>query len=106
MDRILLYDKDGTLLNFHKLWTPYAKKCIDDFAERFNAEEIIPDVAKELGYIDGEIKANSTIASGTGSDIHQVFESFRTGGDRKSTRLNSSHVSISYAVFCLKKKKI
>src|SRR5690349_22604745 len=26
--------------------------------------------------------------------------------DRKSTRLNSSHVEISYAVFCLKKKKI
>src|SRR5437868_11807611 len=29
----------------------------------------------------------------------------RPDGDRKSTRLNSSHVSISYAVFCLKKKK-
>src|SRR5207245_10766850 len=29
----------------------------------------------------------------------------RTGVDRKSTRLNSSHGSISYAVFCLKKKK-
>src|SRR3989442_6548081 len=28
------------------------------------------------------------------------------GSDRKSTRLNSSHVRISYAVFCLKKKKI
>src|SRR3712207_7653488 len=28
------------------------------------------------------------------------------GGDRKSTRLNSSHPNISYAVFCLKKKKI
>src|SRR5437667_5509828 len=27
-----------------------------------------------------------------------------TGGDRKSTRLNSSHITISYAVFCLKKK--
>src|SRR5258705_5137738 len=27
------------------------------------------------------------------------------GGDRKSTRLNSSHLGISYAVFCLKKKK-
>src|SRR5258708_14824923 len=27
------------------------------------------------------------------------------GGDRKSTRLNSSHQIISYAVFCLKKKK-
>src|SRR5690349_23404925 len=29
----------------------------------------------------------------------------RVVGDRKSTRLNSSHVEISYAVFCLKKKK-
>src|SRR5690606_40037422 len=28
------------------------------------------------------------------------------GPDRKSTRLNSSHVKISYAVFCLKKKKL
>src|SRR5256885_2773562 len=30
---------------------------------------------------------------------------FRHEGDRKSTRLNSSHLVISYAVFCLKKKK-
>src|SRR5437660_5356774 len=29
----------------------------------------------------------------------------RADADRKSTRLNSSHVAISYAVFCLKKKK-
>src|SRR5437773_7676221 len=28
----------------------------------------------------------------------------RRDGDRKSTRLNSSHITISYAVFCLKKK--
>src|SRR5690606_40949213 len=31
--------------------------------------------------------------------------SLRASRDRKSTRLNSSHVKISYAVFCLKKKK-
>src|SRR5258707_2852054 len=30
---------------------------------------------------------------------------WRLGPDRKSTRLNSSHANISYAVFCLKKKK-
>src|SRR2546426_7159425 len=30
----------------------------------------------------------------------------RNSGDRKSTRLNSSHLVISYAVFCLKKKKL
>src|SRR2546427_4889179 len=32
-------------------------------------------------------------------------ELFASGTDRKSTRLNSSHSQISYAVFCLKKKK-
>src|SRR5690349_22686636 len=36
-----------------------------------------------------------------GGGINETF----TVRDRKSTRLNSSHVEISYAVFCLKKKK-
>src|SRR5437868_11320206 len=35
----------------------------------------------------------------------ECFRAVDECGDRKSTRLNSSHVSISYAVFCLKKKK-
>src|SRR3712207_8832104 len=34
------------------------------------------------------------------------YQSELLGEDRKSTRLNSSHANISYAVFCLKKKKI
>src|SRR5690625_6069402 len=33
-----------------------------------------------------------------------IKKEFALSGDRKSTRLNSSHVAISYAVFCLKKK--
>src|SRR3989449_7917950 len=35
-----------------------------------------------------------------------IAEAAEVTGDRKSTRLNSSHGYISYAVFCLKKKKI
>src|SRR5207245_5223410 len=38
-------------------------------------------------------------------DEVKCWGSPRTSQDRKSTRLNSSHGSISYAVFCLKKKK-
>src|SRR5437773_8902927 len=44
-------------------------------------------------------------------DVVAVEEAFagdhvrRVARDRKSTRLNSSHITISYAVFCLKKKK-
>src|SRR5207249_7125177 len=37
--------------------------------------------------------------------LHHERREAERGLDRKSTRLNSSHVSISYAVFCLKKKK-
>src|SRR5690554_7392820 len=44
-----------------------------------------------------------------GSKVAYAFENnlyvFDVASDRKSTRLNSSHVRISYAVFCLKKKK-
>src|SRR5207253_5472758 len=36
---------------------------------------------------------------------YQILNSNQFPKDRKSTRLNSSHVAISYAVFCLKKKK-
>src|SRR6266511_3361887 len=36
---------------------------------------------------------------------HQRAFGVDVAGDRKSTRLNSSHVKISYAVFCLKKKR-
>src|SRR5207249_10162357 len=38
--------------------------------------------------------------------LQSVPDCVRQRLDRKSTRLNSSHVSISYAVFCLKKKNI
>src|SRR5690606_41200050 len=38
-------------------------------------------------------------------DVRYIFRLIVVLQDRKSTRLNSSHVKISYAVFCLKKKK-
>src|SRR5690349_24201080 len=46
----------------------------------------------------------SVIPLAFSKDGTRVYVSTREG-DRKSTRLNSSHVEISYAVFCLKKKK-
>src|SRR5699024_11974985 len=42
----------------------------------------------------------------TGKHLQATVMSIDVGEDRKSTRLHSSHVSISYAVFCLKKKNV
>src|SRR5699024_11301239 len=55
-------------------------------------------IAIESGQMD-EIATTSRRA------IYTEGSSIYLEQDRKSTRLNSSHVSISYAVFCLKKKK-
>src|SRR5215475_15485161 len=50
--------------------------------------------SRRVGRTRAQVR-RSTLARSCGSDRR----------DRKSTRLNSSHVKISYAVFCLKKKK-
>src|SRR3712207_7097477 len=48
---------------------------------------------------------NTTIVYGEGQLYGQSTDTYVQGSlDRKSTRLNSSHANISYAVFCLKKK--
>src|SRR3712207_8771051 len=53
-------------------------------------------------HLDG-LRERAQRADGQPAVVHVRSE---RGVDRKSTRLNSSHANISYAVFCLKKKKI
>src|SRR3712207_6795433 len=57
------------------------------------------DAARRVaGEIGGEAQQADLSDSG-------VLDGLEVDADRKSTRLNSSHANISYAVFCLKKKK-
>src|SRR5690554_7619674 len=61
-----------------------------------------PEVGRQAALADRERIAESL----KGADLIFITAGMGGGtGDRKSTRLNSSHVRISYAVFCLKKKK-
>src|SRR5690242_21349377 len=83
-----------------------------DAAHRARAEpvELPPIVQRTLG--DLKKKRVLHLHCGTGEATAALAElgavatglDARPGADRKSTRLNSSHMSISYAVFCLKKK--
>src|SRR5690242_21058028 len=73
-----------------------------DVGKVSDASQWVPDTytiqfttATDWQVIDSATPTPNVVASGTG------FTS-----DRKSTRLNSSHMSISYAVFCLKKKRL
>src|SRR3989442_5794070 len=57
-----------------------------------------------LGY-DGAVDSHQGGERAALSFRNHFSDAARAYADRKSTRLNSSHVRISYAVFCLKKKK-
>src|SRR3712207_8016000 len=69
--------------------------------ERFGLEWIQPPIALAHPLDGGRAVWLKRDLETTASQFPQDAEAWR---DRKSTRLNSSHANISYAVFCLKKK--
>src|SRR5690625_1008973 len=71
----------------HRVVAAKRKRHVADAARYVGARQVLADPARAL------------------DEIHGVVVVLFDTGDRKSTRLNSSHVAISYAVFCLKKKK-
>src|SRR5256885_13239591 len=55
--------------------------------------------------VGGLVKVATGNPDGWNQVKNGLVPAVRVAGDRKSTRLNSSHLVISYAVFCLKKKQ-
>src|SRR5574340_496519 len=74
--------------------------CFIDYAKAFDSvyHNKLWKILKEMGVPDHLTCLLRNLYAGQEATV-------RTGQDRKSTRLNSSHQKISYAVFCLKKKK-
>src|SRR5690349_22447942 len=85
----LLHSPYTTLFRSHCLLDYFP----DDFMTVIDESHVtVPQIG---GMYEGDASRKRTL----------VEHGFRLPRDRKSTRLNSSHVEISYAVFCLKKKK-
>src|SRR5256885_15729737 len=97
----------------HLLPLPAERAYVPGMSPLMTAEELLqtnpPNKRTELvrgrlivrepaGYNHGRVTMNLTVRLG-------AYVESAGCGDRKSTRLNSSHLVISYAVFCLKKKK-
>src|SRR5207249_5597744 len=92
--------------------------CLDVAVDDARLVELDPprvlDVADELASDAHDARLDLPFEPCAGIEAHipvDVHITLELAGDadvtdRKSTRLNSSHVSISYAVFCLKKKKL
>src|SRR5699024_11983075 len=74
---------------------------------REQAAELLGINKREIVFTSGGTEGNNLAIKGIALEHQNRGKHIITSQteDRKSTRLNSSHVSISYAVFCLKKKK-
>src|SRR5690554_1821784 len=88
---------------------PIGRAIVAAAMARFEASRFVEYVEDAQAVVGAGIEARLVAAKSANNTESQRSEgsapTLRVGQDRKSTRLNSSHVRISYAVFCLKKKK-
>src|SRR5207249_12194660 len=87
------------------LYTLSLHDALPIFACRPSPSSVCPRPAAEFAAFDGSARGCRRAWSRPSRGHPACMRDGLLHADRKSTRLNSSHVSISYAVFCLKKKK-
>src|SRR2546430_12038429 len=78
------------------------------FRSWLDHEPVAIEMTSDLGFHGSLVEHSGHLTLRPGEMSPALTARFRNTGaktDRKSTRLNSSHSQISYAVFCLKKKK-
>src|SRR5690625_6570460 len=97
----LTYQKDGIRRIAETAWE-VNERTENIGARRLHTllERLLEDVSFDAGNSDRDVVIDAAYVDARLGDLAKN-EDLR---DRKSTRLNSSHVAISYAVFCLKKK--
>src|SRR2546430_10181113 len=95
----------STLFPYTTLFRSVTNDAVPTIAVR--AELVIAPLAdhtEPVGVIDVQESVVGSREPGEGREVDRVAGHAVHAVDRKSTRLNSSHSQISYAVFCLKKK--
>src|SRR5690625_891440 len=71
----------------------------------FAGDTLVPELRRQSqGHVQFESIATTDLVSNPTEFLYKETPTILVSLDRKSTRLNSSHVASSYAVFCLKKK--
>src|SRR3712207_7807623 len=82
--------------------TLFRSEMRDDLGELARLHPVVERLAEVVRHRRRQLAGNQ---GGDGDDAPVARREAGTLPDRKSTRLNSSHANISYAVFCLKKQK-
>jgi len=74
--KIVLFDKDGTLLRFESVWVKIGHQIIDKFIAHFQIEMPKAQLLKQLGLGEHHIEPSGILSSGTTNDIIEVFSKY------------------------------
>src|SRR5690242_7642572 len=108
---VIFVDTDTALREHEDLVREYFGTIIPTYDNKFAALNTAVWSGGSFVYVPAGVKVDIPLQAYFRINAENMGQFERTliiveeGADRKSTRLNSSHMSISYAVFCLKKKK-
>src|SRR5690625_5900729 len=106
----IIMDSENLRNTIQKEWEQFEEKREQLYKKaEEKAEKALQQAREEAEMIVDEIrqmKTETSLKEHEWIEAKKMLEEAKPNlSDRKSTRLNSSHVAISYAVFCLKKKK-
>lgn len=74
--KIVLFDKDGTLLRFESVWVKIGHQIIDKFIAHFQIEMPKTSLLEQLGLGEHHIDPSGILSSGTTNDIIEVFSDY------------------------------
>src|SRR3712207_7498505 len=95
----------STLFPYTTLFRSARADAVDDYVSTQMRARRVPGLSLAVVREGRLIKAQGYGLANVELNVAATPETvYEVGSDRKSTRLNSSHANISYAVFCLKKK--
>src|SRR5262245_62878045 len=85
-------------------------RCLSDWSSDVCSSDLFANAVRFWGEVNPDFFKGTVVEKAAAQVLAQPAGAAAAGSqvsatDRKSTRLNSSHLGISYAVFCLKKKK-
>src|SRR3712207_8681784 len=94
----------STLFPYTTLFRSGQNRVLEMLSAGEHLERILEEVVRVVEGQSGEMVCSLLLSDEEGQTLRRGAAPSLPASDRKSTRLNSSHANISYAVFCLKKK--
>lgn len=102
----ILFDKDGTLLDFHAFFVPVAKQLVNHLLEKLDLsvdQQLEEELLKAIGFRENQVDPKGILASGTSQDIYEAFSGVLQDKNVSSDRIKKLENWIPQKLYALTK---